>query len=359
MKKKYTHSFKSKLNREDKKIFRTRFSEKSMWKGVTWTAVYLQTIYCTIGLCFWVVKNASPSIASVALVLVCIVVVVRQMRALENIVHFGSHNNFSPQKKLNDWSTNLLAAWPMLQEVRCYREYHMAHHGDFGSHKDPCKRRLESIGADSQNITTNMQLILVIMRWMPKYVREYYIEVKSKSSQVAIFVAWHGVAGLVLGLAFSWALAAFTIVMWMSVMFLILPFLRSIAEFSEHDYERGNSVTETTFNNLGLVDHLLLHPAGDAWHVLHHLFPTVSWWQQGAAHRFLMKRDSAYTCALHRDELFQNLTHFPNNNGSEMPDGIVKKDVIIKIQVPTPFKEEDLPAQTAGNDSTHRPATAA
>ncbi len=93
-------------------------------------------------------------------------------------------------------------------------------------------------------------------------------------------------------------------------MFLALPFLRSIAELSEHDYELGTSVAETTFNNLGLLDHLLIHPAGDAWHSLHHLHPTVSWWKQRQAHNFLLKHDSAYRKVINRDNLVQNLAHF-------------------------------------------------
>ena len=59
-------------------------------------------------------------------------------------------------------------------------------------------------------------------------------------------------------------------------------------------------MAETTFNNLSWLDLVLVHPAGDAWHALHHLFPTVSWWNQGAAHDYLMVHDSAYREGLHR-----------------------------------------------------------
>lgn len=302
---KYKHGYKSKLNANQKRMFRTRFSEKSIWKGMAWVILYLLSIYTAIALSYWCFMGTISPILSCGIILFCVLFVARQMRALENIVHFGSHNNFSQRKRLNDWATNLLAAWPMLQDVRQYRDFHIEHHGGYGSHTDPCKIRLESIGVDNQKITTHVQLILVIMRWMPSYVREYYHEVNSRSNQLAIFIAWHLVVGLAVGVSFSWNMAAFTLVMWIVVMFGVLPFLRSVAEFSEHDYKRGDSVMNTTFNNLGLADHLLIHPAGDAWHALHHLHPTVSWWKQRAAHRFLMKHDSAYGSVLHRDSLLQ------------------------------------------------------
>ncbi len=309
--KKYESGYTPGLTPEQKREFRAKFSEKSMWKGLAWTATYLASIYLAIGVTLFAVKSNDSVAINVTLVLGCVIFVARQIRALENIVHFGSHNNFSRHKKVNDLVTNLLAAWPVLQDVRQYRQFHMAHHGDYGSETDPCKARLESIGADARDVSTNFQLIRMILRWMPSYVREYYREVKSESGQLAIFFAWHFAACMAIGLCVSWHLALVAFATWMVVLFGVLPFLRSVAEFSEHDYERANNVKETTFNNLGFLDHLLLHPAGDAWHALHHLHPTVSWWKQGAAHRYLMKHDGAYRQGLHRDDFFQDITNLP------------------------------------------------
>jgi fatty acid desaturase len=235
----------------------------------------------------------------------------RQMRGLENIVHFGSHNNFSRHKKTNDLLTNAFSAWPMLQDVRHYRAFHATHHGDYASEKDPCRIRLENIGANTKNITTNRQLLWLIAKWMPKYNQEFYREIQSNFKQVWIFALWHSCVALAITVLHSWNLALFMTSCWMLIMFFTLPFLRSIAELSEHDYELGTSVAETTFNNLGLLDHLLIHPAGDAWHSLHHLHPTVSWWKQRQAHNYLMKHDSAYRHVINRDQLVQNLAHFP------------------------------------------------
>jgi len=307
----YEQGYRSALTRDEKQLFRQQFCEKSVWKGITLTFVTLSLIYVAMAAGYAALQYFTNPFMGAGVTLVSLIVATRQMRALENIVHFGSHNNFCRDKILNDRMTNLLAAWPMLQDVMQYRIFHNAHHGDYGAHGDPCKERLERIGASGLEINNNRQLLFAILVWMPSYVREFYNEVKSSSRQVVVFFVWHASVLAGLTLLVSLQFAAYAALHWFASMFLILPFLRSIAEFSEHDYQRGDTVRETTFNNLGLLDHLLLHPAGDAWHALHHLHPTVPWWKQGSAHRFLMEKDGAYRMAQHRDGLIQDIAHFP------------------------------------------------
>ncbi len=304
-------NYKSSMTYEQKQEFRKFFSEKSTFKGLFWNWIYLVSIYGVLVSFYFYINNSPSLILSFVMVLLGVLFCTRQMRGLENIVHFGSHNNFSKNRIMNDRLTNFFAAWPMLQDVKQYRKFHAIHHGEYASDIDPCRIRLENIGANTQNISNNMQLLWLVAKWMPQYVHEFYREVKSDNRQVFIFMLWHGGVGLIITALYSWKLALFVSFSWMLIMFISLPFLRSIAELSEHDYELGSTVAETTFNNLGLLDHLLIHPAGDAWHSLHHLHPTVSWWKQRQAHNYLMKHDASYLKVINRDQLIQNIAHFP------------------------------------------------
>ena len=303
--------YRSKLTFKQKQFFRKQYSQKSVLIGVGWNIIYLTSIYATLSFCFYISNSQNSNVLKLTTVFACVLFCIRQMRGLENIVHFGSHNNFSRNKNLNDRLTNMFAAWPMMQEVIQYRKFHAMHHGEYATTKDPCRIRLENIGANTQNINSNFQLLCLVAKWLPKYIQEFYREVKSDTRQVIIFALWHGVIALLFASMHSWGLAIFITFAWMLLMFFALPFLRSIAELSEHDYELGTGIAETTFNNLGLLDHLLIHPAGDAWHSLHHLHPTVSWWKQRQAHKYLMNNDSAYRRVINRDNLIQNLAHFP------------------------------------------------
>jgi len=301
----------SEMNFEQKQMFRQKFSKKSIITASFLNLFYLFSIYLILFACFYIIQISTSYLWSFISVFCAVIITTRQMRGLENIVHFGSHNNFSRQRHINDRLTNYFAAWPMLQDVRQYRIFHTMHHGEYASDKDPCRIRLENIGANSQNITNNTQLLLLIAKWMPKYIQEFYREVKSDVKQVLIFGLWHSFSALMITIVHSWQLAVLTVFSWLLIMFFALPFLRSIAELSEHDYELGKGVAETTFNNLGLLDHLLIHPTGDAWHSLHHLHPTVSWWKQRQAHNFLMKHDPAYLNVINRDQPLQDIAHFP------------------------------------------------
>lgn len=306
----YEKGYSPALTREQKQEFREAFHAKSPFVGISLTLLHISMLYAALIGSFLVLQSdVSIWFKGGSMLLACLIAI-RQMRALENIVHFGSHHNFSRHKRFNDLATNLLAAWPMLQDVGQYRKYHALHHGQYGSDVDPCLTRLRNIGAGDISIGSNRELLFAVLRWMPLYVREYYREVRSKGGEVALFLLWHGVVALSIAIIVSPMAALFVLCLWGLAMFGLLPLLRSVAEYSEHDYERGSSVCDTTFNNIGLLDHLLIHPAGDAWHTLHHLYPNVPWWLQGAAHRYLMRHDVAYAQVLNRDGLLQDLASF-------------------------------------------------
>jgi len=159
-------NYRTRLNEADKKEFREQFVEKSPIKGVLIVSIYLVSIYLAIGICPLVGAALHWGYA-LMLYFLSAMLVVRQMRALENVVHFGSHNNFCRDRKLNDILTNVLAAWPMMQDVRRYRVFHNAHHSHYGSETDPCLARLKNIGADLVNIQDSYDLSLAIARQMP------------------------------------------------------------------------------------------------------------------------------------------------------------------------------------------------
>ena len=291
---KYDQGYVSELTQTQKKYFRNKYSEKSITKASFFTSVYIVSIYIFIFGAYQIFEYSNSSLLTLTALGVSSIFVARQMRALENIVHFGSHGNFCSNREKNDLITNFLAAWPMFQDVGRYRKFHSVHHGAYGSHLDPCRARLKSIGVNISEISCKKNAILLVLRWMPSYVREFYRELQSDKKQIAIFCTWHGVIFIALWALVSFKLSMFVMTFWMVVMFGLLPILRSIAELSEHDYDLGSSVAATTFNNIELLDHLIFHPAGDAWHALHHLHPTVSWWKQGEAHKYLKEHDPAY-----------------------------------------------------------------
>lgn len=317
----FTSGYKTQLTKQQRMNFIQKYCKKSLYAGTLANFIIVGSIFLSSFLVYQIFElTASYAIAGI-LTFLNLIFVTRQMRALENIVHFGSHSNFSKNRGVNDFVTNIFAAWPMLQEIKSYSEFHMAHHGEFGSHVDPCRARLETVGASVANVETNKDVLLLILKWMPSYIKEYYREIKSSGRQFITFTIWHLIVFGLMVLVMSWAFAFYCTFVWGISMFILLPFLRAVAELSEHDYERGETVIETTYNNISLIDRILIHPAGDAWHALHHLYPTVPWWSQSAAHNYLLENDRAYRNALHRGHFFAEKSIETPNNSEEWAHG--------------------------------------
>jgi len=304
----YTRGYKSSMSKDKEKQFRETFFIRSLYQSLFWTFLYLTSIYVSL---LWFYNSYDQfSLECCVVFILLLIFLARQMRALENVVHFGSHNNFSYNQKLNDNIVNFLAAWPLLSEIKTYRKFHSIHHSQYGSVKDPCKQRFELMEQGNLNVSSSSNSLNYVIRCLPTYMIHYYSDVGYKSKQIVTFFIWHAAVFLVLSLLSSLYFATFAALSWAVAMFIILPVIRMIAEFSEHDYERGDSIYETTFSNIGIVHHVLFHPAGDAYHILHHLYPAVPWWKQSAAHRFLMCHDLNYRVALHRKELFGDVASF-------------------------------------------------
>ena len=309
----YDRGYISMMSKDKKKEFRNKFISHSILKAIALNLLYLSSIYITI--CLFVVSFETLSIPMrVLLGILCALFVVRQMRALENVVHFGSHHNFSKNKKINDTLVNLFAAWPMLNSVETYREFHNRHHQLFGSDQDPCKIRFQRMGGSAVDTSNGLKLLKAVTGWLLAYIYDYYRDIGSSYRQLLLFTIWHLCALAVLTLLLSLEMAILIEAVWLVLMLIVLPIVRSIAEYAEHNYDTGKTEYDTTFNNLGIVDHLLLHPAGDAYHILHHLYPTVPWWNQAPAHRFLMRFDPVYRIALHRYEIMAELAMFKDDN---------------------------------------------
>ncbi len=184
-----SNKLRSSLDKEEMRFFRSKFVEKSLPKATVLSSCYLTSIYLAIFSLYALYKQSENVFLTVIVNFFLLLLVVRQMRALENVVHFGSHGNFSVNKKVNDFLVNILAAWPMLSGVDEYRHFHNKHHGHYGKDIDPCKKRFENMGIGKIDLSTKAQIGYAVIRWMPDYIREYYRDIGSNSRQIMTFIS--------------------------------------------------------------------------------------------------------------------------------------------------------------------------
>jgi len=255
--------------------------------------------------------------ASILIYLLACVVIARQLRGLEIMVHDASHLTWvRSNPKLNHFLADLFVGAPVLSSVKEYWKSHRIHHGQYGSHKDPCLQRFTDMGVTDIDLSTHWKIVRAVVAWLPSYNAAYYREIGSQSAyQWTLFITWHFcvlvaplAALLTFGMGFELqvgiALALFGwVTFWVLPAMVFLPIIRSIAETEEHDYEAGETEFETTFTNDGFLHRLLIHPKNDAYHVIHHLFPNIPEAEHHWVHALLMEHDEKYSTALRRGKL--------------------------------------------------------
>jgi fatty acid desaturase len=217
----------------------------------------------------------------------------RQMRGLECLVHEASHYNWTRRKRLNDTLADLFAAWPVLSEVTSYRKTHLLHHRNLGSPEDTDLVRWRELRLSQLDRSTFHHFAIGIVRRLIPYVPGWWWAIGVSRITVIRFICWHllWIIGATVLLkspghaVFLWAAA------WLFPIFIFLPVLRFLGEIEEHDYENRNTVFSATNSNIGFFQTLLLHPHGDAYHSLHHLYPSIPFFRVGLIHNQLCEID--------------------------------------------------------------------
>lgn len=270
--------------------------ETSPVASVADSIFYYLSIVLTGVLC--VVIGQTSLLGGITVYLAGLVIIARQMRGIELMVHDASHWAWDRDNKArNDVLADYIVAYPTMGTTQAYRRGHFIHHGTFAGEQDPCKRRFAEMGLGDVDLSTKWKIAVAVLRWLPNYNMTYYTEIGSKSwATLSRWAAWHaGVLLVPMALIFGPVLAlTYWLLFWIVPMLVTLPVLRSIAEAEEHDYEHGDTELESTYTNDGFIHHLLWHPWNDGYHQIHHLYPNISARHHHTVHDLLMTHDPIY-----------------------------------------------------------------
>jgi fatty acid desaturase len=226
------------------------------------------------------------------------ILVVRSLRALENLGgHEGSHWNWRRSNHdLNDRLADAFAGWWVFTSAEGFRKSHFIHHAKFGAPPDPCFTRYAMFHMAGKRNAGTIQLIRTIVKEYSPYLVDYWsYALSGKAQQVVIGATLHFalcvlLTALIPGFWIGWVVGV------LLPFLFILPLLRMWAEAEEHDYD-GRSEFDDTYNNLSWFSRWITHPAGDAYHLLHHTLPTVPHFRMAHVHKVLMEHDAQYKAA--------------------------------------------------------------
>lgn len=245
-----------------------------------------------LGICGFAAWTHLPSWLAVLVTGMVYVGQARSFRGLENLVHDGSHYNWARSRRnLNDRLTNLLAAWPVFSSVEEYRVGHLRHHTGFGGSRDPDYARYRELAVESLKRDRWTSFIAGVASRLGCYAAGWWLATGMKPHVLLRGLAWHLTAVCLASyvLPYERAVAGW-LVFWAVPFALVLPVLRFVAEVAKHDYEQG-TVFESTISNIGPLHRALIHPHGDGFHLLHHLYPAVPQYRLARLHRLLLRED--------------------------------------------------------------------
>ncbi|MDQ1745336.1 MAG: hypothetical protein QOE23_3675 [Pseudonocardiales bacterium] len=234
----------------------------------------------------------APLIAGVVAVAVAVVVVARQLRALECLVHESSHYNWSRgHRRCNDVLAFALAGMPTGARISDYRASHLLHHGRFGTGQDPDRQRYLELGLEELPAGSRWAAAGQLVRLLPRYQIGWMRTLRTSPVYLVLPLLWTVIAVAPTAIILGSRAAMLATAVWLVGFLLVLPMIRLIGEASEHVYAGTDTVFDATISNLGRWQRLVVHPHNDGYHTVHHLWPGVPHHALRSLHEALIEHD--------------------------------------------------------------------
>ena len=232
-----------------------------------------------------------------AVYLVTVAFIGARQHALLILMHDGVHYRLFRDRRLNDWTAEIILAWPNLISARAYRRNHFAHHRYLNTAQDPdwarrqgdlswvfpmrLRRLAMLILRDASGLGAIFYLMLVrtLLSKDSGGSRGFLAARYGFYAGVIIVFAWFGALHLLL---MYWLVPLFT---WLIVIFRI----RSIAEHSAIE-GRVNAYAQTRSTGASVLAHIFVAPKNVNYHIEHHFYPSVPFYRLPELHRVLMSK---------------------------------------------------------------------
>ncbi|MCB0707041.1 MAG: fatty acid desaturase family protein [Saprospiraceae bacterium] len=229
--------------------------------------------------------------------ILAVIVIGARMHAMAILMHDATHFRFLKNRKWNDLITNLVTMYPLFTSIEVYRENHLKHHKHLNTDHDPDwvsklgkkeftfpKSKMEFLSTIFSYFTLFQGLKDAI--WFFKR-----FQAPANSGARAFKITPKGVFYVILfaglTLAGGWKyFAIFWVVPYLSTFFMF-QYIRSVAEhFGELTYDDLLTSTRTVMPHT--LERFLLAPHQVGYHLEHHLYPGVPFYNLPKLHKLLM-----------------------------------------------------------------------
>ncbi|MBL8581008.1 MAG: fatty acid desaturase family protein [Rhizobiaceae bacterium] len=265
------------------------------------TAAAILFDWAVIAATIWISARLSNPLVYV----VALFIIGGRMHALGILIHEFAHYRFVADKKVSEWVGDICLAWPLGTTVDGYRRNHLAHHRYTNTNQDP--DWVVKFGTQEftfpqpwQYVLANLagyfigtsswrdiRLITKRLKGGPAVAKNY--KIARLSFYVAVAVALT-LTGTWLGFLLYWIIPYFSAL-------LMLLYIRSVAEhFGGMDYEHELTSSRTIYPHRW--EKIFLAPHNVNYHLDHHLYPSVPFYNLPKLHALLMD-DPEYRSTAH------------------------------------------------------------
>lgn len=234
-----------------------------------------------------------------------VVVIGSRQHALAIIVHDAVHYRFLSSKRYNDWIADLLAGWPVFLPVDQFRTVHALHHRHLGSRFDGNRIAWHTHDADGRLTRewtypktlpalawkiARRGAILTGLRWMYRGLVAP-IKLPWPRRKRLVFVAYYAGVVAILASSANWpALLLYWLIPYCT-WHVASQYLRLVCE---HSGRIGDSFDfgSTRSTLPGFIGRSFFLPRNIGYHIEHHWYPGVPWYNLPALNRALSAEDA-------------------------------------------------------------------
>lgn len=259
---------------------------------------------------------------SVPLYVVAVLIVASRQHALLVLMHEGSHQRILKNARWNDLISDVFAAFPLLVGTDEYRKHHLQHHRHLNTDQDPdwVRKAKQPVWQFPRAKTLIYKdAFAAFVRGGPEWLQIGRYFSRPRASR---FVFWAVALGAI---AFT---GSFTLVAlyWFVPLLAVFPTVQRIRSIAEHfGLPRSNDLDSSRNVLAPAAELFFFGPHGVNYHLDHHLFPSVPFYNLKKLNAALMDipeyRDGAHQNTSYiwpnGKSVLQDLEHAKTPNGSE------------------------------------------
>ena len=227
-----------------------------------------------------------------------LVVIGSRQFALAVLAHDGAHNLLFSNSKINDFMSQWFCAYPIFQDNRVYRPYHLKHHRFTETENDPDlslsapfpitkKSFFRKVLRDLSGVTGYKRYSSSLVSILNTEANNTPEKIQKIWSKIHGFLIVNLTIFVLISLFFHWSL--FFLLWWLPAFtyYSLIIRIRNIAEHCVTPGESDFDITRTT--RASLIMRFLLAPHRVNFHLEHHLFMMCPWYNLPKAHSMMIE----------------------------------------------------------------------